>query len=139
MRDELGDLLRVVVWRGHQTPANAPKVNCFKVVFEVNVEDPAFADVLSGVAHDTTLATSNEPMDVSARAIVAFQKAEDVLLQFEKRNPRGANTSAAATFLWDCEFFVSCTRSKPIGNVDKSPPIISAKRESDLSKVGKGL
>lgn len=34
---------------------------------------------------------------------------------------------------------ISLTWSKPIGDIDKFLPIISAKRESDLFKVGKGL
>ncbi len=139
VRDELGNLFWIVIRRGHQTPANATEVNGLEVVFKVNVEHPALTDVLSSIAHYAALMPADKTVDVGARTIVAFQKAQDVTLQPEKRNTRCANTPCPTTFLRYGEFFVSRTWSKSVSDVDKSLPIIPAKRKGDLSKVGKGL
>jgi len=82
---------------------------------------------------------ADKTVDVGARTIAALQKAQDVTLQLKKRNTRRANAPYSTAFLWDCEFFVPRTRSKSVSDVEKSPPIIPAKRKNDLPKVGKGL
>ena len=110
-------------------------MDCFKVVFEINIQHPPFTDVLARIADDAPFLARHETMHMRTGPLISLKQSKKVPLQVKKRYSRRADSPSAAAAFRNREFRVSRGRLQSIGDMDHSPPVIPLQMPRDLSEI----